>query len=172
MPKYYILGFTILLSASCASTQPQRPFGFDTYDAAVVNVTPSISEQSEAAEDLQSRIVEALVVRQVFHTVRTGEEAGAEDGVIIRLGITRLRKESNIDRLTLGRMAGSNVVATDVAVIDARTQQVLSEFPLEGESPDYPPSFDWPWGSLEEAMERLARRLANILLEWKHTAGG
>jgi len=146
---------------------PERPSGFGAYQAAVVEVVADTVEHVGQAQMLQTMLVDTLQERQVFRAVGKTAVEPADATVIVQARITRLREASNLDRITLGEMASSNVIAVDIVVMDGATQQVLSGFALRGESPDYPPGSNWPWGSLEDAMERLARRLANILLEWK-----
>jgi hypothetical protein len=172
MKRFLVLLSLMFVMASCAGMKPQRPAGFETYETAVVEVVADAVEHLGQAQMLQTVLIETLEERQVFRALRKASAESADATVIIQVRITRLREESNVDRITLGEMAGSNVVAAEIILTDGATQQLVSSFALTGESPDFPPSFDWPWGSLEEAMERLARRLANILLEWKQAPGG
>lgn len=166
-----LLGLLLLLTA-CAGLKPPRPAGFEIYQKAIVEVIPGTVAREEQAQVLRDALVDALEERRVFLEVRPAGVASDDETLLIQATITRLRKSTNVNRIALGRMAGSNVVAADIVLMDGATRRVLGGFALEGESPDYPPGFDWPWGSLQEAMERLARRLAGILGGWKPAAGG
>jgi hypothetical protein len=171
MKRYVILLGLMLLVASCASMNPQRPAGFETYDTVVVEVLPEVAIDDEHVQMLQNILVDALEERPVFRTVRTSADETAHHSLIIQVNVTRLKVSTNVDRIVWGRLAGSNVIAADIAAMDGATRQVLSSFSLKGESPDYPPSFDWPWGNVEVAMERLSRQLASILLYWAQPTG-
>jgi hypothetical protein len=160
------LGLAILLS-SCSGTGPPRPAGFEVYDAATVGVTSAVPEAGEQAPALRDSIIEALQEQRVFQSVRSAADEGAAEGLLIEVSITRLRKVLDTLRISMGRMAGSNEVGADITLADAATRRALSTFHLQGESPDYPPAADWPWGSVEDAMTRLSERLAKILRDWR-----
>jgi hypothetical protein len=166
--RRHILTFGLaILLAACAGAGPPRPAGFETYDAATVSVTSIVPETGDQAPVLQNKIIEALQEQQVFQTAAAMADEGAAAGLIIEVSITRLSKVPDTLRISAGRMAGSNEVGADVTLSDGTTRQVLSRFHLQGESPDYPPAADWPWGSVETAMERLSWKLARILRDWK-----
>lgn len=167
MTRYPILLGLLILMVSCAGLTPQRPPGFETYTAVVLAVRPDTAGDAAQAGALHDRLAAALEERRLFASVRAAEEAAAGSGLILEIGITRLRKVPDVQRIALGRMAGSNEIAADVVVKDGATRQVLSRFALAGESPEYPPGSDWPWGSVEAAMDRLAAQLVRIVLKWK-----
>jgi hypothetical protein len=166
MKHYIVLLGLILVMASCAGMKPPRPAGFESYDAAVVDVRADAEIEEAHVQKLQEMVVAALEEQQVFRAIRPGTDESAAEGVIIQINITRLRTETDLHRITWGSMARSNEIAADIAVVDGTNRQVLSSFSLQAESPDYPPSFDWPWGTLDKAMHLLTRRLVNILLDW------
>lgn len=167
MRKYLLtFGLAVLLS-SCSGPGPPRPAGFEVYDSAMVGVTSAVPEAGEQAPALRDSIIEALQEQRVFQSVQGAADDGATEGLLIEVSITRLRKVPDTLRISMGRMAGSNEVGADITLADAATRRVLSSFHLQGESPDYPPAADWPWGSVESAMTRLSWQLARILRDWK-----
>jgi hypothetical protein len=167
MPRYLLVPGLVILLSACSGMGPPRPVGFEVYDAAAVSVTSAVPEGEEQAPALQGSIIEALQEQQVFPSVRSAADGGAAEGVLIEVSITQLRKIPDTLRISIGRMAGSNEVGADVTLADGATRQVLSRFHLNGESPEYPPAADWPWGSVETAMTRLSWRLARILRDWR-----
>lgn len=171
MQKGLVIFGLVIILVSCASMKPQRPAGFETYDSVVIDVVSAAPTGEEQAQMLQNMIVEALREQRIFQSVQAATDEGKVDSLIIRGKVTRLIKVDNPLRIALGEVAGSNEIAADITVMDGMTQQSLSSFHLKGESPEHPPATDWPWGSIETAMERLSRRLVGILLDWKQSRG-
>lgn len=163
---HLVLGLLIFLTG-CAGMQPQRPAGFEAYGNAVIRVTSDVAKAQEHLETLQFILVDELNGEQVFQSVAAAGEAGDTGSLVIEIHVKRFVEVHNPLRIAVGEMAGSNEVGADVTVIDGSGDQVLSRFYLEAESPEYPPTFDWPWGSIDIAMERFVGALIEVLQDWK-----
>lgn len=164
------LWISVLVMLSACAGQPQRPAGFETYRSATVRVTTEVQKGEPYLQSLRDRIVAALRERQVFTAVGAGDETSAADRLILQVNVTRFVRVHDPLRIAVGRMAGSNEVGADITLRDGATGQGLGTFHLEGESPHYPPHTDWPWGSIEIAMDRLSQRLAAVLSDWRRPA--
>lgn len=151
------------LLATCAADRIPAPAGLERYRAAAVEVTGTTGAGRAEIARLRGLIIEELRQEELFERVNTT----ADGGLLIRATITEVRHVSNLRRIDLGRLADSNEVTVEFELIDSDTRARLSAFRLTGVSPERAPlSAEWPWGSVPQALQKVAARLARLMEQW------
>lgn len=159
------LAGALFLLGACAGREIPRPDGIGQYQSAVVEVTATTDGGRRQASALQNLIIDELRQEAVFERVAPADVN--QEGLLIRATISDLQRVSNLRRIDLGRIAGSNEITVDIELIDLEAERPLSAFRLVGVSPSRAPiSPEWPWGSVEQAARQVANRLVHLLEGW------
>ena len=95
-------------------------------------VTAPHASESDIVIQLRGQVATQLLGAGLFQSITdpTGKEADYK----IDIKLTKVDVVSGLSRVLWGAMAGSNKLAGNVTVIDARTGQVVRSFSFEGDS--------------------------------------
>lgn len=165
MVKMMLISVVVMV-ASCA-TQIEKPERFDAYKSVFVSVTTALPGAEKEAATLSNMIADRLNQKMVFQNVYANPVRDAE-ALRIDVIIVFVNDSTDAQRIALGQIARSDEVRVDVSLKDNITNDQLSAFHLRGVSPDRTGfETEWPWGSIDMALEKVADKLVARLAEWK-----
>jgi len=166
--KLIFLLLSILLLSACAQQFAIKPDGFDRYDVALVEVKSNVAGTEEHVLRLTEMIVDDLNDKNIFQTILSSDESEIEDFMRINIVIMHVNQTPDVQRLALGKNARSNEVSVQVFLLDNVSQQALSAFQLQSYSPTRRGiSVEWPWGSVDEALQKISDQLLLQLASWR-----
>jgi len=167
--KTFILVFIYFLVAACAQQYAVKPDGIDRYNVALVKATSELPDAEEEVNTLASMVIDALRERHLYQYSVPNQHAAREKRLLINVEILRIDRASNVERISAAGMGRSNEVTALVSLSNEATGELVSSFRLKGISPERGGiRIDWPWGSVEKALQQISRELARQLSEWAH----
>ncbi len=136
-----VLIFVFGMVAGCSTTgdlKMHQSVNGKTIKAAVVAliVTPPSPKENNVAIQLRGQVAAQLLGAGLFKSITDQGSQDADYEVNIKL--TRVDEVSGVSRVLLGALAGSNKIAGNVTVIDAKTKQTVRSFSFRGESAAHP----------------------------------
>ena len=171
-----ILGLALILGG-CAQQEIQKPASLGNYSKAYVSVETSVTEAVNDIATLQNLIIGELNNRNLYQSRAVTGTKSTADGLVIRVNVLKFHRfngghgidtspaflKSASDGIYIGQEFSKSKVIAEVTLEDGATRDVLSTFPLSGDSPrmDYK-GVDWRWGSLHYALLDFARQLADV----------
>lgn len=160
--------FLVFLGCGC-SQQPLRPAGIDQYQAARVQVDSRLAGVEDETQQLAEMVIKRLRDQGIFQRVEPGPgEDSASSTLHVQLTLLALRRSSDGRRIALGESAPSNEVRVQVFLSDGHSGKALSAFQLQGVSPGRTGiRIEWPWGSVEAALQQVSDQLGQRLAEWR-----
>jgi len=167
--RIVILIFIAFLAAACTQQYAVRPVGIDRYKVALVQVTSELPDADEEVKKLTSMVVDALHERHLYQYSDRDQRASREQRLFIKLDIVRIDRAGNAERISAVGAGRSNEVTALASLSDNETGELVSSFRIKGISPERRGiRIDWPWGSVEKALQRISLELARQLSEWAH----
>ncbi len=168
----------LISTGGCAQKEIQKPASLDRYDRAYVSVMATDSNADNDIATLQNLIIGELNNRNLYHARAAAGATSTADGLVIRVDVLKLHrfnggkgvdnspdffKKGGTDGIDIGQEFSKSKVIARVTLEDGKSRDVLSTFPLSGDSPrmNYK-EVDWRWGSLHHALLDFARQLADV----------
>jgi len=172
-----ILSILLLMAGGCAQQEIQRPVSLKNYNKAYVSVETSAPEALNDIATLQNLIIGELNNRGMYQSRAMRGVKSTADGLVVRVNILKLHRfngghgidaspdffMSGSDGIDIGQEFSKSKVIARVTLEDGENGNILSSFPLSGDSPrmDYK-GIDWRWGSLHYSLLDFARQLADV----------
>ncbi len=181
--KIRIIGFIpaimMIALSGCAQQEIQKPAALENYSKAYVSVETSISEAVNDAATLQNLIIGELNNRNLYESSAATTAQDIADGLVIRVDILNLHRfnggrgidtspaffENGSDGIGIGQEFSKSKVIGLITLEDGATKDILSTFPISGDSPKMTySSVDWRWGDLHFALQDFAKQLADTFI--------
>jgi hypothetical protein len=129
------------LAAGCSTTgslnmhETQQGHSIKGAVASLTTIAPD-EKGNDTAIQLRGQVAAHLLGAGLFKSISNQGEKDSDFNIAIKL--TEIDEVSGVSRVLLGVLAGSNKIAGDVIVTDARSGQTVRSFSFLGESASHP----------------------------------
>lgn len=156
-----------MLLAACSPQYAVKPAAIDRYHAAIVDVTSDVPDSEEQAQQLATLLLDALDKRHVYQSLVRDPQETRGATLLVQVNIVDIHRTTASRLIGLGSIERSNEVTVEISLLDQATREPLASFRLKGVSPKrHGLAGDWPWGSVDEALQQISEKLARQLDDW------
>ena len=161
---------SLLLMTACSQQLAVRPDGIDRYETAFVTVSSKVPDSDDRVGQLIGLINTQLEQQRVYHYLNRRNPDQAAPVLLIEVNIVDIHETTASRLIALGKSERSNEVRAEVRLSDRTTGDRLVAFSLFAESPQrHGLAVEWPWGSVDEALQRLSEKLVRQLHDWSES---